>query len=132
MHEVERIRTRKSVSLSLILSIMGGVFIIVGGLDLIISLIWNFPTFNGLLAGLFVSTDVYPHWLTVIFIFFSLAAGATVVVSASMMHMDSEDKLKWGLLIVLGSLAGLFCIGGFGLGGILGIVGGVIFLSGKS
>jgi hypothetical protein len=131
MHAVERIRTRKSVSLPLILCMMGGVFIIVGGIDLIISLIWNFSTFNGLQGGLlFEFTNVYPHWLTVIFIFFSLVAGVTVIISASKMHKDSEDKVKWGLLILLGSIAGLFCIGGFGLGAVLGIVGAVIFLSG--
>jgi len=111
---------------------MGGVFIIVGGLDLIISLVWQFSTFDVLLDGLFfVFTDVYPHWLTVVFISVSLAAGITVVLSATMMYKDSEDKLKWGLVVVLGSIAGLFCIGGFGLGGILGIVGGVFFLSSK-
>ena len=76
-------------------------------------------------------TDVYPHWLTVVFIFVSLAAGVTVVFSATMMYKDPEDKLKWGLVVVLGSIAGLFCMGGFGLGGILGIVGGVIFLSSR-
>ena len=120
------------MSLPLILSMMGGVFIIVGGLFLIISLIWHFSIFDGLLAALFFEfTGVYPHWLTIILIIISLVAGLFVVISANMMYRGSEDRLKWGFLVVLGSIAGLFCISGFGLGGILGIVGGLIFLSGK-
>lgn len=31
----------------------------------------------------------------------------------------------------MGSIVGLFCAGGFGLGGIIGIIGGLIGLSGR-
>jgi hypothetical protein len=129
---VERVGASNNVSLSLILSMIGGAFIIIGGLDLTITLVWHFSTFTGIISGVFyVFTEVYPHWLTIIIIFFSLTAGATVIVSACKMYKESGNKLKWGLLIVLGSIAGLFCIGGFGLGGILGIIGGGISLSRK-
>jgi hypothetical protein len=135
---VERAQVRCDISLTLVLSILGGVFIIAGGLGLLAILGWHSSMFGGSMFGSMMGGGwhmfmvVYPYWLTATMIAVSLSAGAMVVVSAYKMYKEPENKQKWGFLIVLGSIAALFCIGGFGLGGILGLIGGLISMSGKS
>lgn len=69
----------------------------------------------------------YPRWLTVVVATISVLMGGLVMSASYKMYKEPRTKL-WGFLIVLGSLLSLFAIGGFGLGGILGLVGGIMGL----
>lgn len=73
----------------------------------------------------------YPRWLTAVVASISVLAGGLVMFASYKMYKEPGNKL-WGLLIVIGSLVSLFSIGGFGLGGILGLIGGVMGLSRRS
>ena len=73
----------------------------------------------------------YPRWLTAVVASISILAGGLVISASYKMYKEPGNKL-WGLLIVIGSLVSLFSIGGFGLGGILGLIGGVMGLSRRS
>lgn len=66
----------------------------------------------------------YPRWLTAVMATISVLAGGLVMSASYKMCREPRNKL-WGFMIVVGSLVSLFAIGGFGLGGILGLVGGI-------
>lgn len=70
----------------------------------------------------------YPRWLTSVVATISVLAGGLVMSASYKMYKEPRNKL-WGLLIVIGYLVSLFSIGGFGLGGVLGLIGGVMCLS---
>ena len=70
----------------------------------------------------------YPRWLTAVVATISVLAGSLVLLASYKMYKEPEKKL-WGLLITLGSLVSLISVGGFGLGGVLGLIGGVMGLS---
>jgi len=137
VNEVERAQVRNDVSLSVVLSMLGGVFIIAGGLGLLAILGWHSSMLGGSMLGGMMGggwqmfMGVYPYWLTSIMAALSLSAGAMVVAAAYKMYRELENKRKWGFVVLMGSIVGLFCVGGFGLGGILGIIGGLVGLSGR-
>jgi hypothetical protein len=58
----------------------------------------------------------------------SVMAGGLVLTASYKMYTEPEKKL-WGFLITIGSLVSLLGTGGFGLGGVLGLIGGVTGLS---
>lgn len=134
---MERAQVRNDVSLSVVLSMLGGVFIIAGGLGLLAILGWHSSMLGGSMLGGMMGggwqmfMGVYPYWLTSIMAALSLSAGAMVVAAAYKMYRELENKRKWGFVVLMGSIVGLFCVGGFGLGGILGIIGGLVGLSGR-
>lgn len=121
-------RTRNDISLSVLISMLGGLFIIVGSLALLGLSIWQGSTL--MMGGRWhLFALIYPSWLTSIMIAVSISAGGLVIISAYKMHKKSEDKLKWGFLVMIGSIVGLFSVGPFGLGGVLGIIGGISALN---
>jgi hypothetical protein len=78
-----------------------------------------------LLIGTCISS--YPRWLTAVVATISVLAGGLVMSASYKMYKEARNKL-WALLIVIGSLVSLLSIGGFGLGGVLGLIGGVMGL----
>ena len=118
-----------SAPISVILSMLGGIFIISGGLMLFAMLSWYGTTL--MMGGqwhMYMLT--YPRWLTAVVASISILAGGLVISASYKMYKEPRNKL-WGFLIVSGSLVSLFSIGGFGLGGVLGLIGGVMGLSSK-
>jgi hypothetical protein len=116
-----------NVSLAVILSMIAGAFIVFGGLMLFAMLSWYGSTLTmGGQWHMYMLT--YPRWLTAALATMSILMGALVLSAAYKMYKEPRTKL-WGFLIVLGSLVSLFTIGGFGLGGILGLVGGIMGLT---
>lgn len=115
-----------NVPLAVILSMFAGTFIVFGGLMLFAMLSWYGSTL--MMGGqwhMYMLT--YPRWLTVVVATISVLMGGLVMSASYKMYKEPRTKL-WGFLIVLGSLVSLFAIGGFGLGGILGLVGGIMGL----
>jgi len=62
-----------------------------------------------------------------------LIFGAIVIISAIMLNSKPEQHATWGLLIVIFSVASIFgsMMAGFGLGLLLGLIGGVLAISWK-
>ena len=59
--------------------------------------------------------------------------GIIVIVSAVMLNSRPNEHTTWGILIVVFSVASLFgsMMGGFGVGVVLGTIGGVLALTWK-
>jgi hypothetical protein len=123
---MEKIPSR-SASLSVIISILGGIFIISGGLSLFAMLSWHGATL--MMGGpLHMYDFTYPYWLTALMATISLLAGGSVLFASYKMYKEPKNNL-WGFMITVGSLVSLFAIGGYGLGGIVGLMGGVMGLT---
>lgn len=126
MVKIEEIKF-SDAPLSVILSMLGGIFIIFGGLMLFAMLSWYGSTL--MMGGQWhMHMFTYPRWLSAVMAIISVLAGGLVITASYKMYKEPRNKL-WGLLITLGSLVSLFSIGGFGLGGVLGLIGGVMGLS---
>ena len=118
-----------SASISVILSMLAGIFIVSGGLMLFAMLSWYGTTL--MMGGQWhMYMFAYPRWLTAAVATISILAGGLVMSASYKMYKEPKNKL-WGLLIIIGSLVSLFSIGGFGLGGVLGLIGGIMGLGRK-
>lgn len=116
-----------NVPLAVILSMLAGTFIVFGGLMLFAMLSWYGSTL--MMGGQWhMYMFTYPRWLTAVMATVSVLAGGLVMSTSYKMYKEPRNKL-WGLLIVIGSLVSLFGIGGFGIGGVLGLIGGIMSLS---
>ncbi len=62
---------------------------------------------------------------------FGLATGAIVLVSSVMLLAKPGQQWTWGVLILVFSALSLFGMGGFLVGAILGMVGGILTLRWK-
>jgi hypothetical protein len=62
-----------------------------------------------------------------------LIFGVIVVISAVMLNSRPQEHTTWGVLIIIFSVLSVFgsAIGGFGLGLILGIIGGILAMTWK-
>lgn len=131
MERVERAKI--DVSLPYTLSLIAGILIVVGSVGALTMLGWYQSMFGiggGMMGGswrIFMQGFAPSYIATMAAI--SLAAGATVLAGAYKMQKEPEKVQIWGFLVLIASIVALFCIGGFGLGSILGIIGGVIGIS---
>ena len=115
-----------SAPISVILSMLADIFIVSGGLMLFAMLSWYGTSL--MMGGQWhMYLFTYPRWLTAVVASISILAGGLVMFASYKMYKEPRNKL-WGLLIIIGSLVSLFSIGGFGLGGVLGLIGGVMGL----
>lgn len=58
-----------------------------------------------------------------------LVAGIIILIGAIMVYTQPSKASTWGALIVIFSILSLFGMGGFFLGGILGVVGGILAMT---
>lgn len=127
---MENIQLRNNVPLSVLISMLGGALIIVGGLGLFTMFSWRGSTL--MMGGAWhMYQFIYPYWLSAFMIGLSILAGTVVVAASYKMYKEPENNVKWGLMVIIGSVVGLFGIGGFGLGGVLGLIGGLASMSRK-
>lgn len=64
--------------------------------------------------------------------FLGLIFGAIVIISALMLNSKPQEHTTWGTLILVFSVVSIFgSAGGFGIGLILGIIGGVLAITWK-
>lgn len=134
MERVER--AKADTSLPFALSLIAGILIVAGSLGALTMLGWYQSMFGmvgsmgGMMGGgwqMFMQ-GYTPSYITIM-AGISLTAGATVLAGAYKMQKEPEKVQIWGFLVLIASIVALFCIGGFGLGSILGIVGGAVAMS---
>ena len=65
--------------------------------------------------------------------FLGLIFGAIVIISALMLNSKPQEHTTWGTLILIFSVISIFgsAMGGFGIGLILGIIGGILAITWK-
>jgi hypothetical protein len=119
-----------------ILALVGGIFIVLGGVIFLGAAAYVIPHMNlsnvtvpqglnkadlpGLISGVL---DVMGS--------FGLVCGAIVLVSATMLLAKVGKRRTWGILILVFSVLSFIGLGGFVIGAILGIAGGVLALRWK-
>ena len=112
-----------------VLSLVGGVFILLSGG--MMSTIGSFG-FGGMMG--FGGMGGMMGWTGFgLFGILGLIFGVIVVISAIMLNSKPQEHATWGTLIVLFSVLSIFggAMGGFGVGLILGLIGGVLALTWK-
>lgn len=117
------------ISLPSVLSGLGGIFIILGSLSLFAMLLLHGST--TMIGGPLHMYITNSYLLMVLVVSISVSMGGLILYSSHKMSKQPQDKVWW-IVIILASLIGLFYIGGFGLGGILGLMGGVLGLQSRT
>jgi len=121
-----------------ILSLIGGILMLVGGL---ISSFWFMSGglgLGGMMGGFGGMMGGYQSMMGSFGVSFGLMAGLSliglisgilVIVGALMLNARPTEHTAWGMIILVFSIISLVGIGGFFIGAILGIVGGAFALS---
>jgi hypothetical protein len=60
-----------------------------------------------------------------------LVSGIVVIISAAMLRSNPHQRTLWGALVIVFSCLSFFGFGGFIIGAILGIIGGIMALTWK-
>jgi len=134
-------------TIAFILSLIGGIFILLGGG--MMSMMGSYG-FGGMMNGYWgyggMMGGYGPGWgygpgfgmmrgygFGGIFGIAGVLFGVVVIVSALMLYNKPVDHAKWGIVIIIFSVLSIFgsAMAGFGVGLILGLIGGILALSWK-
>ncbi|MEM0482089.1 MAG: DUF6114 domain-containing protein [Nitrososphaerota archaeon] len=113
-----------------ILSIAAGVLMLIGGA---IALTWAYyPSWNGWRGMMMPMMMWWMPWMWWIPAIIGIASGAVIIIGALAIFSDPKLSQVWGAIILVFSLVGLVGFGGFIVGSLLGIVGGILALTWKT
>jgi len=140
--ELNRMEVKKEMSLrsmhatAFILSLIGGLVIVIGGVIATFLLSFGSPygTYYGMGPGMMGGYGFYGFgsgWM-IGFSLVGLVSGIIVVVGAIMLNVRPAEHVTWGILVLIFSLISFIGMGGYVIGGILGIAGGAVALSYRS
>ncbi len=129
--------TKEKVVVPFILSLVGGLLILVGG-GMMVGFA-RFPFFGGMMGGYYGMMSGYyglmggygGGWFYA-FSVIEIISGILVLIGAIMLYNEPSREYTWGILILVFSVLSFFGMGGFMLGALLGVVGGVLALTWKS
>ena len=118
-----------------ILSLVAGVFIILGGgmMSLFGYGFMGMMGRNGSWGGMMGPGFGMMGFAFGMMGFLGLIFGVIVIISALMLNSKPQEHTTWGTLILIFSVISLFgsAMGGFGIGLILGIIGGILAITWK-
>jgi hypothetical protein len=141
-------KTAEKPSIAFILSLIGGIFIVLGGGSMMMLASWRSSYgyrdyggygygmmggygygWGGMMAPGFGMMGGLGYGVS----FIGLIFGAIVIVSAVMLNSKPEQHSTWGTLILIFSVLSIFggVMGGFGIGLILGVIGGILVVTWK-
>lgn len=133
MTEMERPTT------AFILSLIGGIFILLGGgmMSMIGSygfsgMMGGFGGYGGMMGPGFGMMGGLGYGFGLLGIV-GLVFGLIAIISALMLNSKPEQHSTWGTLIIIFSVLSIFgsAMGGFGVGLILGLIGGILGITWK-
>ena len=120
-----------------LLSLIGGVLILIGsfvilGLGILGAFGMGFMgSMMGYMSGMmdgFGTSGVLSGVLVIAVSVIGIASGIVVIYGAFSVRSKPEERTTWGALILAFSLISLLGLGGFLVGAILGILGGILAL----
>jgi hypothetical protein len=120
-----------------LLSLVGGIFILLGGG--VMSMFGPFG-FGGMMGGYggmmgyrYSGYGMMGALGFGMFGILGLIFGVIVIISAFMLNSKPHERSTWGTLIVIFSVLSIFgsAMGGFGIGLILGLIGGILAITWK-
>lgn len=124
---------------SSILSIIGGSLIIIGGLVplAILGMSGHYGMMSGMGTGRMIGGGfgmMMPlqsfMWTAIAVIsVISIGVGAILISGGYLIYRKPETAGRWGVAILVASVVSLFSMGGFFIGPILGIIGGILALT---
>jgi hypothetical protein len=134
-------------TIAFILSLIGGVFILLGGGMMSIFGYWLWGSYRGPGLGygpgwrygtMGYGYPGYGYGLIGglgfgLFGILGLIFGAIVVISAIMLNSKPQEHITWGVLIAIFSVLSIFygAMSGFGIGLVLGLIGGILAVTWK-
>lgn len=134
--------SESSSNIAFALSLIGGVFILMGGVASSIwfmiggSNFWGMMGANGGMMGSgwggMMGEYGFPFGFIGGFSFVALVAGIFVIIGAVMLKANPAQYMTWGVVVLIFSIISFVGMGGFVLGALLGIAGGALALSYKS
>ncbi|MGA2768386.1 MAG: DUF6114 domain-containing protein [Candidatus Bathyarchaeia archaeon] len=127
-------------TVAVILSIIGGVLILVGGSMAFMMLSYNnggfgmMSGFGGMMGGYRgMMDDVgFPYAMLDGLMLVSLVSGILVIVGAVMIDIYPSQSRTWGIIVLIFSIVSFVGMGGFLIGAVLGVAGGALALSWKA
>ena len=119
-----------------ILALVGGILIILGGVLLLAVSSFILPHLD------YINVNTPPHLTNAsipgivsgivgVMGLLGLVSGVIVLVSAVMLLTNPSQRRTWGVLILIFSIMSFLGLGGFIVGAILGIAGGILTLTWK-
>lgn len=139
MERASKSGSTNPVPSSSILSIIGGSLIIIGGLIFltILGMSGHYGTMSqfgtgGMMGGRFgMMMPFQPFIGTSIAVIsaISIGIGVILIIGGYLIYKKPESSGKWGIAILVASIVSLFGMGGFLIGAILGIIGGILALT---
>ncbi len=127
-------------TVAVILSIIGGVLMLVGGSMVFMMLSYNnggfgiMSGFGGMMGGYRgMMDDVgFPFAMLDGLMLVSLVSGILVIVGAVMIDIHPSQSRTWGIIVLIFSIVSFVGMGGFLIGAVLGVAGGALALSWKA
>lgn len=133
-------RSSNAIPSSSILSIVAGSLIIIAGLMPLAMI--GIPSHYGMMTrfgtggmmgggfGMMMPFQPLMWWTAITVIpVISIGTGATLIIGGYLIYRKPESEDKWGIAILVASIVSLFGMGGFFIGAILGIIGGILALT---
>lgn len=127
-----RTKQTTNVAVPVSLSLIAGILILAGHA-------WSLLMGGGyagmwgsqMMGGSNIYGGLLQPWATIGFSVLYMATGALILAGSFKMNRKPEEAKKWGIVVLAGSVAALFGMGGFIVGPILGIIGGIAALAKK-
>jgi len=119
-----------------LLSLIGGVLILIGGFVVCgLALMWSLgmPFMGSMMehmTGYMMEGFGLLGWLSCAAGLIGIVSGIIVLYGAFTLRSSPKERTTWGALILAFSLISLLGSGGFLIGAILGILGGILALAG--
>lgn len=120
---MSKIETAREFGIASGLSLASGILILVGA---IISWIWH-ASFLPQMGWMMGAPNVMPFTASLVVI--GVVSGAIILLSALMMSSRPSESSKWGVIVLVFSVLSFFGMGGFLIGAVLGIVGGILAIA---
>lgn len=123
--------SQSTPSTAFILSVIGGIIIVLGGLASFLGYFFGWSFYGGMMGGFpwMMGGFGYNYNLMLAFSLIGIVAGVLVVVGAIMLNARPAEHTMWGTVILIFSLTSFLGMGGFFIGALLGIIGGAFALS---
>ena len=112
-----------------VLSLVGGVLILLGGL---VGFMWSgWFYWGGWGMGMMGPGMMWGWmpWFWTVFPAVGLISGAAILIAAYMLYNNPAQAQIWGTIVLAFSITSLLSMGGFLVGALLGLVGGILALT---
>jgi hypothetical protein len=133
----EKMSYEERPTIAVILSIIGGALMLLGGSIAFVMLAYhdgNFGMMDGLGGMMGGYRDMmggfgFPYGIMSGLMLVSLVSGVLVIVGAVMINIHPSQSYTWGIIVLVFSIISFVGMGGFLIGAVLGVVGGVLALT---